>query len=407
MEVNDIFLRAENYVRDLFKDADSTKLVYHNLDHTQRVVNHANEIAAHYNLIEADHLVVVIAAWFHDTGYLITEPDQHEAKSVELMKEFMQKENQYPDLIRSIEECILATRWPVHPVNLLQQILVDADTYNLGTKDFFITNEQVYQEQLLVNDKLTRIEWVKKAIKFLEKHEYFTQYCKDKLQERKRKNIKKLKKDLKALQQILPYQAEEKVPSKSDINQTTKGVQTMLRLTSSNHLKLSEMADGKANILISVNAIIISVILTVLLRKLQVDAYLTIPTLIFLFSSVTTIVVAILATRPKMTSGVFNEKDIADKKTNLLFFGNFYKMSPEEYERSMKIMMDDADYLYSSLVTDIYQLGLILARKYWLIRLAYNIFMIGIIASVIAFALAVMFNSGNDAIITNAQGSPL
>ena len=87
------------------------------------------------------------------------------------------------------------------------------------------------------------------------------------------------------------------------------------------------MADAKANILISVNAIIISVILSVLLRKLQTDPYLTIPTLIFLTAAVITIVIAILATRPKLNEGTFMEEDVRNKKTNLLFFGNFHKMS--------------------------------------------------------------------------------
>ncbi len=407
MEHNDIFKKAETHVAELFSAADTSKLVYHNYEHTRRVVNHVTEISGHYNLIDSDQLIVCIAAWFHDTGYLFVEPDVHEVKSVELMKEFMKNENQYPDLIRSIEDCIIATKWPVRPVNLLQQILVDADTYNLGTKEFVITNEQVYNEQLMRNENLSRHEWNKKAIKFLEKHEYHTHYCKEKLNDRKKKNIKKLKKELKEINQYIPVLQMEKSTSKNEMSLTAKGVQTMLRLTSSNHLKLSDMADGKANILISVNAIIISVILSVLLRKLQVDTYLTIPTIIFLMSSVCTIVVAILATRPKVTGGTFSEKDIMDKKTNLLFFGNFYKMPYEEYSKSMKIMMDDSDYLYSSLIKDIYQLGLILARKYRLIRWAYNIFMFGIIASVLAFGLAVLLNTGNDAVITNAQGSPL
>jgi MFS-type transporter involved in bile tolerance (Atg22 family) len=167
------------------------------------------------------------------------------------------------------------------------------------------------------------------------------------------------------------------------------------------------MADGKANILISVNAIIISVILSVLLRRLQIDTYLTIPTIIFLSSSVCTIVVAILATRPKISEGTFSDQDVIDKKTNLLFFGNFYKTPQTEYEHAMGRMMVDSEYLYGSLVKDIYQLGVVLARKYRLIRWAYNIFMFGIIISVIAFAVAVMFNSGADGVITNSQGTPL
>jgi len=167
------------------------------------------------------------------------------------------------------------------------------------------------------------------------------------------------------------------------------------------------MADSKANILISVNAIIISVILSVLLRKLQTDPYLTIPTITFLAFSVITIVVAILATRPKLNTGTFEDEDIVNKKTNLLFFGNFHKMSYQQYETAMRTMMKDSDYLYTSIVQDIFHLGQVLGKKYRLIRLAYNIFMLGIIASVLAFSIAALFNNAPaETVITNSTGSP-
>jgi len=183
----------------------------------------------------------------------------------------------------------------------------------------------------------------------------------------------------------------------------SRGIQTMLRLTSDNHLELSNMADGKANILISVNSIIISVILSVLVRRLEVDTYLIVPTVMFLTFSVATIVLAILATRPKISQGVFSREDIMNRKTNLLFFGNFHKASLEEYEWGMSQMMKDQDYLYGTLIKDIHQLGVVLGRKYRLLRVAYNVFMVGIIVSVLAFAIAVILNgtgalpSGNSA----------
>ena len=182
----------------------------------------------------------------------------------------------------------------------------------------------------------------------------------------------------------------------------------MLRLTSENHLELSNMADGKANILISVNSIIISVILSVLLRRLEVDTHLTIPTIIFLFFSVSTIVLAILATRPKISEGRFSKNDILSKRTNLLFFGNFYKSSMDEYQWAMGTMMKDKEYLYGSLIQDIHQLGVVLGRKYKLIRAAYNVFMIGIIISVVAFGFAVAFHEpGNTTIISTPSTPPL
>ncbi|HEX8279300.1 MAG TPA: Pycsar system effector family protein, partial [Segetibacter sp.] len=65
------------------------------------------------------------------------------------------------------------------------------------------------------------------------------------------------------------------------------------------------------------------------------------------------------------------------------------------------------EYLYGSLVKDIYQLGVVLARKYRLIRYAYNIFMFGIIVSVIAFGLAVIISNNNGSTVTAPVGSPL
>ena len=407
MDHNIIYKRAEAFVSELFAQCNDPKLVYHNLQHTQRVVSRAKEISAHYNLIETDMLIVYLSGWFHDTGYIQAEPAVHEEKSIELMRNFMKEFPEEGDLVISIEECILATKPGAKAGNLLQQIMVDADTYNLGTKEFNTTNYQVYKEYTIHNGYMSMQDWNKRTLKFLRHHQYYTSYCRQLLDEGKKKNIKRLKKNIEENKDDSTPAVIDKEAVKATNNLTTKGIQTMLRLTSENHMKLSDMADGKANILISVNAIIISVILSVLMRRLQVDTYLTIPTVIFLTSSVCTIVVAILATRPKVSLGTFSSEDIDSKKTNLLFFGNFYKSSMEEYEKAMSKMMVDSEYLYGSLVKDIYQLGIVLARKYRLIRWAYNIFMVGIIVSVIAFAIAVIFSNSADAVITNAQGTPL
>jgi len=164
----------------------------------------------------------------------------------------------------------------------------------------------------------------------------------------------------------------------------------MFRVTLNNHTRLSQIADSKANILLSVNAIIISIALSTLIPKLDspTNSHLIIPTFIMLMFSVVSIIFAILSTRPKVSSGTFTRKDIEEKKVNLLFFGNFHKMPLEEYTWAVNEMMKDRDYLYNSMIKDLYYLGLVLDRKYKLLRSTYTIFMIGIITSVIAFVLA-------------------
>ena len=144
------------------------------------------------------------------------------------------------------------------------------------------------------------------------------------------------------------------------------------------------------------------------MRKLEEVPYLTLPTILFLAVAVTTIVLSIMATRPLISGGTFTSQEVLDKKTNLLFFGNFHKAPFEDYRLSMKEMMRDTDYLYDSLLKDIHTLGTVLGRKYRLLRAAYNIFMIGIVLSVIAFAIAVFFfhTASTTGTIAPASGSP-
>jgi predicted metal-dependent HD superfamily phosphohydrolase len=394
MDYNALYKKIETNVTDLFEKQKTEGLYYHSLEHTQQVVARTKEIAAHYNVNEKEMLILYAAAWFHDTGYLFNDADTHEEKSIEVMRAYLTKLIDDEEVILAVEECIMATKPPQRPKNLLEEIICDADTYHLGTKAFKESNKRIRKERLEKKGMMVnKTEWMKGAIGFLESHKFHTSYCRELLDKKKKENIEMLQERLEKRQDRIGDMVEINGPViKPKSALMTKGIQTMLRLTSDNHLELSGMADGKANILISVNAIIISVILSVLVRRLEVDTHLTIPTILFLVMSVTTIVIAILATRPKISEGVFSDQDIMNKKTNLLFFGNFHRAPQDQYENAMRTMMGDSDYLYGSLIKDIYALGVVLARKYRLIRIAYNIFMIGIVVSVLSFAIAVYLN---------------
>ena len=97
---------------------------------------------------------------------------------------------------------------------------------------------------------------------------------------------------------------------------------------------------------------------------------------------------SILSTRPSIPPGIFSPEDIEKKTVNLLFFGNFYRMSLNDYSDGMVKMMDDKDFLYGSLIRDNYSQGVVLGKKYRLLRVSYNIFMFGLIISVVAFLVS-------------------
>jgi hypothetical protein len=180
--------------------------------------------------------------------------------------------------------------------------------------------------------------------------------------------------------------------AKDKKEQPDKGIETMFRVSSSNHQRLSDMADNKANIMITVNAIILSAVISLLVRRLEDQPYLILPTILLISISLVAMIFSILSTRPNIPPGTFAPQDVDGKKVNLLFFGNFYKMSLPDYKEAMLKTMEDRDMLYGNLIMDGYAQGVVLGKKYRLLRIAYNIFMFGLIASVIAFFVAALLN---------------
>lgn len=385
---------VEEYVIAYFHSYHNGNLVYHNLKHTQDVVAATMQIANHYQLNELDFFIVTTGAWFHDTGYFVDVFD-HEQKGAELAADFLKK-NDVPANVRdAVMQVILSTKMPQRPTNNLENILCDGDLFHLGTEDFASKRKLMQKEsKFLYSRDIKKNEWRKEDIDFLESQHYHTDYCNLLLNDQKLKNIQKLKSKLKDDEVITVLLDDktndvgldtEKLLNKKDKKRPDRGIETMFRITSSNNQRLSDMADNKAQLLITVNSIILSLIVSLVLRRLEDNAFLIVPTFILLMVSLSTIIFSILATRPTIPDGVFTDNDLERKKVNLLFFGNFYKMALNDYSKGMVKVMNDNEFLYGTLITDVYSQGVVLGRKYKLIRIAYNIFMFGLIAAVAAY----------------------
>jgi hypothetical protein len=180
----------------------------------------------------------------------------------------------------------------------------------------------------------------------------------------------------------------EKEGKKKKKNKRGKGVETMFRITAANNMRLSKIADDKAHFLLTVNSIIISALVSLVLRNIEHQPQYIIPSIIFLFTSLITFILAILATMPIITHGLFRKQDVKTKKADLLFSGNYHNMSLKDYEWGMSEMIKDPDFLYQSMIRDNYHLGLVLDKKYKRLRLAFGFFMFGFVISVTLFLLA-------------------
>ena len=381
---------AEEFATDLLSNKLDAKYLYHNLRHTQRVVKSTKELLNHYSLSEKEKEQLILAAWLHDTGYT-KGSSNHEEESSKIATTFLTEKGYPEEDIEQVCHFIMATKKGFEPDTIAEKIMRDADASHLGKKSYLETTELLRKELSNLDIAFySAREWRDVNIKmFRTAHIYYTEYAIENWQKGKDKNLRKL---------IKAQKAEKKIAKKEELKAQFKGespergIQTMFRVTMRNHLKLSDIADTKANILLSVNAIVISLALSNLIPKLDSpkNEYLIYPTAIFLVFSVVSMVLSILATRPNVTRGEFTKEDVDNKKVNLLFFGNFHKMELPQYEWAINELIKDKEYVYSSLIKDLYFLGKVLDRKYKILRWTYTIFMMGMILSVIAFGIAAL-----------------
>lgn len=391
--MENIIKEAESVVSTLLINELSSNHLYHNLSHTQRVVEKTQELIDGLEIDDIQAEQLLIAAWFHDVGH-IKSIENHEDESATYATNFLIEHGASQSYINAVSDLILATKMNYEPTTLAEKAICDADCGHLGSKNFEAYSELLRKEwELTLGKEYTEASWLKENINFLTNHQYHTTYAASVWGNTKSKNLgrllkaqKKLKQDTKKLSQ----KEAELAFKKTKVTLPERGIETMFRVALRNHITLSDIADTKANILLSVNAIIISVALSNLIPKLDnpSNAYLIYPSLIFIAFTVASMVLSVIATRPNVTKGKFTKEDVANQKVNLLFFGNFHQMKLDEFEWAMNEMMKDRDYLYGSLTKDLYFLGLVLNRKYNILRLTYLVFIIGIVVSVIAFALA-------------------
>ncbi len=390
--MKELLEKAEETVFELFKNELPATVIYHNFLHTKRVVESVQELIDGMEISEEDQFVLKVATWFHDTGH-IHGAVQHEEQSVAIARQFLESQKIDANIIAKVTSCIMATQMEHEPQNHLEEIMRDADSSHLAKKYYHGVSELLRQELQLQNiANFTPKEWREQNIElFTTTHRYYTRYAIENWEPKKSTHLLELlKKRKKTKKKKKKEELKAQLKAKYKNESPERGIQTLFRVTLRNHIKLSDIADTKANILLSVNAIIISLALANLIPKLDApnNRHLMIPSLILVLFSVASIILSIMSTQPKVTGGEFTKDQVRDHKVNVLFFGNFYKMSYQNYQWAVDEVLKDKKYIYKMLTKDLYYLGLVLKKKYALLKITYVVFTAGIILSVVAFIVA-------------------
>ena len=386
--MDELLTKAEAFVRDRTARFPAT-LQYHNAAHMAEVAQAAKELAHEAALEKADALALRLAAWFHDVAY-----DQgaagHEQRGADIAAEFLRSENADPALIARVQALVLATRVDAPTNEPLADLIRDADIVHIARPSHLDQIERLRQEQEATQGvHVKKKAWLADNLEFLERTQFRSAAARVLWNDGRLRNLTAMRDSLKAQDDRKQEEEQAKAEKKAAkqrrerTKETERGVETMFRVTLSNHTRLSQIADNKANIMLTVNALMISLMLGGPMTKVDKHPEYLMPLGLVLLTSAICIVTATLATRPTVTHGRTTKEEIKRKEANLLFFGNFHDMPLADYQEGMRDLMEDREYLYGTLTKDLHSLGKVLHRKYRFLRITYTIFMLGVVSAVV------------------------
>jgi len=388
-------------------------IIYHDIDYAQRLIKNVERISKTEKLSVEDTETAKIIAWAFTTGFDKLKSNFDSGvfdnnlsenainNATDVFKELEIEDTPYAEKILLALERI---NMPRVPETAIEKVVCDSITADLVCRDDDSVLKKIYQEILLHDVNLSKSNWYDVIINMSSQVNLHTEYGKAEIAPKLKAVIDSVKQEQKSIldatQKVITKELEISDKELKKLKKRVKNmkgrddraIQTLMRTTSKNHYTLNEMVDKKANIMITVNSIILSLVISGIIGKAELQHPIHyLPVAMLATTSICSIVFAILSILPNRTQGIFTEEEIRGKQGNLLYFGNFHDMKQRDYEWGMLQMMNDSEYLYSSMVRDIYYLGQILYSKYSLIRWSLRIFLGGFVLSLITFAIVRSF----------------
>jgi hypothetical protein len=152
----------------------------------------------------------------------------------------------------------------------------------------------------------------------------------------------------------------------------------LIRTAQSNTLALSQMADGKANILIGATFVVFSLVIT---QEFDEDVKWSV--ICLAVTAFLSAICAVLAITPPLRA-----KAVAPENSNLLFFGHFSLIEEKKWADDMLEKLRSDETLYRVMLRDLYQNGMVLhRRKYRYPSMAYHLFLGGLALTLLVYLI--------------------
>lgn len=390
---NSILSEADLFLQNIFDQHKDSRLVFHNYSSMKQAMNLAREFCAAEGASVEDTETAVLAAGFYFAGFLIDYKNPEIAASKQLQT-FMIGQRQEAERTEVVLDCVHAISGRSLPNLIADQAAADAVTVNTYVADYAERHPLLKLErEFLQSLVMDRGEWANLQMQELLQQKLFTATARQQYENGLSQSIllhkQRIEKEKRNLQREVRAEAAAGLFEGIETDMPLRTMQTFFRSNYRNHINLSAIADNKANIMISVNSILISVLITFLsYRNISTNnPMILLPVVIFLVTGLASLTFAILSARPKVTKLNAKLNDKAMVKKNIVFFGNFVTMKLEDYEEAMDEMFRDGQLLLGNMTRDLYFLGKVLDKKYRYLSVSYNIFMVGFLATVGTFLI--------------------
>ena len=395
-EETDLLLRdVERYVRGLLNEELPAAYLFNNLDRTLERVYQGGRFADALALSEEEREVLLLALWFRGAGFT-RDGEAPLAASADIAAEWLSQCQVDPDIIERVGALIRRSAPERQPETRLDKVMRDVVWSFLGQKSFFgLSNLLRLERESLEGRSYTSHEWQQRMRDRLVNSNYYTEYGRSEFLNRKVKNIAKQRKNL--------IKAEQNRIRRQTGKDFGRGVDTVYRVAFRNHINLSRIADGKANMIITINTAVLSAGITIgtltmtsssWMQDLTQNWPLLLPVVVLMISSLAAVVFAVFSAIPKVSSAAFSEEELENHQVSMLYFGNFLQLREPTFVRYLRELKRDQEILYDDLSRDLYTLGVVLQKKYRLLTIAYRIFVIGLVLSLLTLlvtGLTVLF----------------
>ncbi|MGK0364628.1 MAG: hypothetical protein ACI85O_001686 [Saprospiraceae bacterium] len=385
--------RAKIYALQLFNERGDARLTYHNFRQAAEVNILIREIADAENIIETAREAAEIASWFYLTGFL-SDPKNTSVFARKNANEFLSVQQIPASSTEQVIACLQSIESGNVPRNDAARIFSDARNAWLFATDFFEKSAFLrFELELLLHEQYSKADWTQFRLQQIIGAKFYTAYAKEKYEIDTGRNLMSQKSLVEKSRNNTTMRDDEVVLRTFEgieKRMPERAIQTFFRANYRNHINLSQIADNKANIMISVNAILISVVLSIASYQniSERNPAILAPVIVFVIAGLASLIFAVLSARPKVTSLNNGKKTMEEVKQNVAFFGNFVGLTVEQFEEAMDAVMRDGELMYGNMTRDLYYLGKVLDKKYRLLTMSYNIFMVGFATTVVFFLIA-------------------